>query len=129
VDILFLDDDANRVSLFEMNSKTKVTHVTTVPAMCAALAERKFDLIMLDHDLQHFVDGVEITGVDAAKFLAENRSLLGDHQQVVIHSANSLGVSNMLSHMKHADHLCVDVVWFAWVRVRNEGGNIVFNML
>lgn len=112
VNILFLDDDISRVDQFQRKTSLKVDHVTNVPDFIAALQNKVYDLVMLDHDLGN--DDIHGTGNDAAKYLAANRSLLGDNLQVIIHSANSCGVANMVASMKYAEHLRINVVNFAW---------------
>ncbi len=122
--ILFLDDDFSRVEEFESKTGLKVHHVLTGEDFCLSLMENKYDLIMLDHDLGL----VDWDGSRAAKFLAENRLFVGDDQTVIIHSANSVGVANMMSHMKHADHLNVSVVHFAWAKVKMVDGRLHFEI-
>jgi len=122
--VLFLDDDLERVKQFEQRTGLTVTHVTNGADFCAQLAHSHFDVIMLDHDL-----GLpDFDGSDAAKYLANNRLLVGDDQTVVIHSANPIGVANMMSHMKHADHLRVSVVHFGWSKAIMLDGCLTFTV-
>lgn len=122
--ILFLDDELGRVKDFEARTGLRVTWVMTGEDFCAQLNHSHFDVIMLDHDL-----GLpDFDGSDAAKYLAANRLLLGDDQTVVIHSANPVGVANMMSRMKHADHLRVSVVHFGWSKARMLDGVLTFSI-
>jgi hypothetical protein len=116
--ILFLDDEKGRVTEFEQRTGLKVTHVLTRGEFCDALQNQRFDLIMLDHDLGWEQDNQGWNGAKAAAMLAGNRLHLGDDTQVIIHSANPIGVANMLSHMRYADHLRVSVVHFAWAKCK-----------
>lgn len=118
--ILFLDDDFDRVKSFIERTGADVLHAKNGEEFCAALNNgTRYDLIMLDHDLG--LDGPDgYDGSKAAKYLAENRLLIGDDQRVIIHSANPIGVANMLSHMKYSDHLRVDVVNYAWIRCMKD---------
>lgn len=118
--VLFLDDEKSRVDSFIERTGSDVDWVSTRESFVQAInSGKKYDLIMLDHDL-----GLpDFCGSDAARYLAENRLIVGDNQRVVIHSANSVGVANMVSHMKYADHLLVDVVSFAWFRCRKNPEN------
>lgn len=124
MNILFLDDDATRVTDFEARTSFKVRHVTNVTDFILEMEKNRPDLIMLDHDLGD--DEKFGTGADAAKWLAHNRLQCGDELTVIIHSANPIGVSNMMSHMKYADHLRVHVIGFAWFKVRVDNGSLVF---
>lgn len=126
MDVLFLDDEASRLYAFESNTKIVPTWVWTFYMFKEALNHSKFDLIMLDHDLGK--DQKNGTGSDAAKFLAENRLLVGDSQRVIIHSANPIGVANMLSHMKYADHLEVSVIHEAWNKCNFDKNGLFFRV-
>lgn len=120
--ILFLDDDISRVEEFQIRTGLTVVHSTNIGDFISRLNDSRYDLIMLDHDLGTN-DG---DGSDAAKYLAANRLLLGDDQTVIIHSANPIGAANMMSHMKHADHLRVSVIHFAWNKVSYSGDVLSF---
>lgn len=56
-------------------------------------------ILSLDHDLQYFKDGVEITGYDMLKMLVERLVRLGVHHYklptIYYHSKNPVGVENM----------------------------------
>jgi DNA-binding NtrC family response regulator len=123
IKVLFLDDEKSRVEDFEKRTGIKVTHVVNGEDFCKAINEDHFDLIMLDHDLGY---GVDYDGARAAKYLAENRSLLGNEQMVLIHSANPIGVANMMNHMKYADHLQVNAINFAWQKACIVDGKLHF---
>ena len=112
--ILFLDDDDSRFQEFRHRTGLNPRRVQTWPGFYDAIMGEPWDLIMLDHDL----GDNNFDGAVAAKFLADNPLVLNGDQQIIIHSANPIGVANMLSHMKYADHLRVNVVHFAWNKAR-----------
>ncbi len=127
--ILFLDDDVSRVESFQKGTGLVVTHVKNYQEFVDAMnTGQRFDIIMLDHDLGYPEDVVG-TGADAMKFLVDDdkwRSV-GGVQQVIIHSANPIGVANMMALSKHAPYLQVDVVYFAWAKARyTEKDGLVF---
>ncbi len=112
--ILFLDDEYSRAYEFRKRTGLPISHVLLKKDFESAVSDHSWDLICLDHDLGPF-DGWG--GLVAAKFLAENRLLVGDNQHIIIHSLNPIGVANMMSVMKHCDHLQVDCVRSLWSRV------------
>ncbi len=75
---------------------------------------------MLDHDLGSDV----YTGTSAAAYLAFNKPIIGDGKNVIIHSANPIGATNMMSQFKHTDHINVYVVAFGWTKVFIENDTI-----
>lgn len=130
--ILILDDDHTRVQdiVSNMGSLAIVDHVLSPESFVKSINSMRYDLIMLDHDLgdSDVYDGKTWNGVAAAKYLAQNRMIVGDDQNVVIHSANPIGVANMMSHLKHADHLRVHVIHFAWAKISIVGDRIQFTL-
>ncbi len=116
MNILFLDDEQDRVETFERNTGLKVTWVKDYDEFVEALSSSsKFDLIMLDHDL-----GTDETGLDCMRFLVQDEEWrsAGQVQHVLIHSSNFIGVSNMVSMAKYADHLKVDFVYAAYLKAK-----------
>jgi hypothetical protein len=126
--ILFLDDDTTRVAEFEIRTGLKVTHVLTRQEFIDAITCQYFDVIMLDHDLGWRMDNDKWNGSEAAKFLAENPSLLQPDQTIIIHSTNSIGVANMLSQIKYTAHLRVNVIHWAWANVSYRDGKLFFTL-
>lgn len=122
--VLFLDDDKTRVAEFEERTGLKVHHVLKPTEFGDAIRNQKYDVIMLDHDLGY--EDNFWNGQKACKLLAANRSWTGDDQTVIIHSANPVGVANMMAELKHADHLHVSAVHWAWNRVSLIDGKLVF---
>lgn len=113
VDILVLEDDLSRVSEFEKKTGIKVRHVASVTDFINCFHNQIPEVVFLDHDLG---DDLKLgTGADAARWLAHNKIGTGDYQiQVIIWSLNPIGVANMMSHLKHADHIATHVIPFAW---------------
>ena len=120
--VLILDDEIDRVNSLRLRlPNDQVTHASTVGEFIEMVGQNKYDLIMLDHDLGYN----QQTGVDAAKFLANNQDNFND-QEVVIHSCNLVGVANMLSHLKHCTQFRVYTIHFAWNNISREGDSFQF---
>lgn len=123
--VLFLDDSKDRYDDFVSRTDVFSKWVCTGEDFCQAVQNEPWDLFMLDHDL-----GLsDYDGSKAARYLAENRSYVGDQKMVIIHSSNSIGVANMMSILKHSDHLRVDALQFAWQRACMKNGNLYFRSL
>ncbi len=76
---------------------------------CAFL---RFDVIMLDHDLDEDNTGVNGEGIDVAKWIAQHH--WHEPPQIIIHSANPPGAANMESILKSAG---LEVQMFSFLRM------------
>jgi CheY-like chemotaxis protein len=110
--ILVLDDDLDRHDLFrKVLSRHKALLVQTVAACIEALKETKYDLVYLDHDLADFcaenkIPGMygsqELTGVDVARFMANDLPIEQRPKEVVVHSWNPDGAKRIVDTLKDA---------------------------
>jgi len=124
--ILILDDDISRVQEFHTRTGLQINHVKTVTDFINAMDDT-YDVIFLDHDLGD--DHLYGTGADAAKWLAHNKIGTGDYLiTVIIWSMNPVGVSNMVSHLKYADHIQLYKIPFGWTKARFINGNLSFGI-
>lgn len=126
--ILILDDEHDRVQTLMKNIGGPVYHATNFREFLQILKDENFDfdLIMLDHDLQDWDvnSQKEFTGSDAAKYIAANPSRFKDNCVFIIHSLNSIGVANMMAHLKYLDQ-CIYVVPFAWTKIKMKNDGII----
>ena len=112
--ILILDDDNTRHKEFNRRLIGKSVRSTfTVSETIEALKNESWDCLSLDHDLggKTFVEsGTEETGYDVAVWLSKNP----DKQppQIIIHSFNPCGASNMKSLLPSAQ-----VILGAWTKI------------
>ncbi len=104
--ILILDDDRLRHEAFAKHfASHEVVHVYFYTAFVAAIVnDDVYDLVHLDHDLEDYVDyepgfpsqgQVEMTGTDAAVFIARRLPQGKQPLRIVIHSWNSAGAQRM----------------------------------
>lgn len=119
--ILVLDDNPERHRVFRRNLIGHlVTHVETYHEALDALAKTPpFDLVFLDHDLNEFEarsvtlssmyegGGIELTGNDLCRYIAERLPKTQHPKTAVIHSLNHAGAKNMASHLKYTE---IDVI-------------------
>lgn len=98
-DILILDDSMERHHAFErMLIGNAVVHVCTAKEAIQAMSQRKFDIVLLDHDLG---GGGELepsgpgTGYEVACWIRDNPDRRP--QTIIVHSFNSVGARNMLA--------------------------------
>jgi hypothetical protein len=112
INILFLDDMEERTAHFckvFMQQRERFTSggkdfdlraVPTADLAVAALKEKHWDFITLDHDLggQTYVPSGDDTGYAVAKAISEDSAY--DNQTVFIHSWNPDGVKNMQGVLK-----------------------------
>lgn len=111
--ILILEDDPNRVKKFTQALIDHEVSVTDSSKVCIELLKtKKFDVLMLDHDLggEVYVKSGENTGYEVACFLEENP----DKQptQIFIHSLNGVGAQKMNAAIPKARH-----VPFLWEQI------------
>ena len=101
MNILFLDDDENRLTIARKrwNGHELVTVMTSTEAI-DALKKIKFDFVSLDHDLggEVYVKSGKNTGYEVAQFIARMKD---PPPIVVIHSWNSVGARNMLMELEN----------------------------
>lgn len=122
--ILFLDDDFDRVRIFQDNTGIKVRNVRYRDGFKDCLWVATWDLIMLDHDLGPDCDTLGWNGTKAAEFLAENPGYVGA-ASIILHSDNSYGVLKMLEVLKH-NVFSVSVIDKAWLRARTLNHSLFF---
>lgn len=107
---LVLDDDDARHSAFaEGFARTGIqaTHAHTYDEAVQALKSKRFDICLLDHDLNfnqyasHDSNGNELSGADVATFIA---ALPADQRPQIIHvhSKNENGAKNIESILLEA---------------------------
>lgn len=87
IDVLFLDDCPNRRKKFR-SACPSAKIVETAEEAIAALAETKFDVVFLDHDLsgETYVDSDrKDTGMEVVRWMAENKPICG---KVFLHTCN-----------------------------------------
>jgi len=87
--ILFVDDEEVRFTLLKMRDffpeEAEVCSVNNAIDAITAVRDELWDTIFLDHDLNTFVDGQEITGLDVAKSIIQFAVGAPD---CIIHSMN-----------------------------------------
>lgn len=112
--ILFVDDDNTRVAEFrKRNPGHDIVHAPNSLAAFNLLPSTRFDMIFLDHDLGFDQkNGVDDTTIPIVKHIAANENEFLDCT-IVIHSANSIGVANMMSHLKYFNGSVNKIHW-AW---------------
>jgi CheY-like chemotaxis protein len=110
--ILILDDDDFRHAYFvdQLGEKHDVTITHTYDECIAALALKKFDCVLLDHDLNNFsyesiIQGpecdLEANGMDVCRFLISMPRNMWP-RQVIVHSKNTQCGNNMASELRCA---------------------------
>jgi CheY-like chemotaxis protein len=95
VNILLLDDNPHRITFFQSGLKQhKLTVCRHARTVIKALKKQTFDMIFLDHDLEHGVidPNDENTGSEVARLIAD-QAIACDC--IVIHSENRAGRDSM----------------------------------
>jgi hypothetical protein len=111
MNILFLDDDENRIREFQPRFPGAII-TRTAKETIAKLPVMDWDVVLLDHDLggEQFVDsGKEDTGAGVARWVAENRPSVG---RFIVHSHNPGGAKNMEGLLQQAGY-SVECIPFA----------------
>lgn len=102
---LFLDDERNPQDATWMQYPEAIEWVVvrTFSEFVKEVTSQGFDLISLDHDLQDFSKGSEMTGYDCLKFYCNFIDLhnLALPRLVVVHSMNPIGKVNIMSYWKN----------------------------
>jgi CheY-like chemotaxis protein len=105
--VLIVEDDEARCAWFRERLKGRRLDVTCdVPTALLWLAEREYEAVLLDHDLQdsHYFSNApddERTGYAVARWLADNPTSQRD-ALIVIHSLNYTGARRMLDALRDA---------------------------
>ena len=105
--VLIVEDDEARCAWFRERLAGRRLDVTCdVPTAVAWLAEREYEVVLLDHDLadEHYFSNApddERTGYAVARWLADNPTAQRD-AVIVIHSLNYTGAQRMLSLLRDA---------------------------
>lgn len=128
IKILILDDDDERVAILHQNVQQHalVTRVLEREHFQTMITRTDYDLVMLDHDLGGEYDNQRWNGSEAARFLAENKSVIGS-RVIVIHSMNPVGSANMARIIGQADGFEVFVVPWGWETIKIVDGQIFFS--
>lgn len=120
--ILFLDDAPWRHDLVKARMEgpdskiagTEVVHVWTVDECVEALQNQgPFDLVMLDHDLNDFIEVTgkqsqfiemygarDLTGRDVTRWMARTLANLDPKPEVIVHSWNHHGAVGMVKDLQ-----------------------------
>ena len=106
--ILILEDDSNRITIFKEKLKGHDWYFFDVAddaiGALSTIKDKPWDVIFLDHDLdgQIFVSSSHHnTGYTVAKYIEEHRNDL-EIKQIIIHSMNPAGASNMKAALPEA---------------------------
>ena len=100
-DVFILEDDKSRNEFFiKTFNKSSIFITKDVKVANKTLKEKKFDMILLDHDLEDFndlkderIESKERTGFHVAE---ELRDTINADTFCIIHSMNPLGASRMV---------------------------------
>lgn len=104
--ILILDDDLNRHSIFKMAFiGSNITSVEKTEFCIQELLENDpFDIVMLDHDLDHrvYVPSGPGTGYEIAEWLRDHPEKMP--RLVILHTCNRDGAAKMLEVLPNAKY-------------------------
>ena len=95
MNILLLDDNPHRITFFQSGLKQhKLTVCRHARTAIKALKKHTFDLIFLDHDLEHRVANPddENTGSEVARFIVDQAIAC---ECIILHSENPVGRESM----------------------------------
>lgn len=97
--ILILDDDINRFSLFTKLIGNDYDSSYTAESFLASVRKGEIvaDTLMLDHDL-----GPRMSGTEIAKTIRDEKLKLPTVKRILIHSNNTVGGTNMLRILQEA---------------------------
>lgn len=128
--ILFLDDNHHRhdVMVKNIGSGADLTRVFTARQAIYQIVRNRFDLIMLDHDLNDATNGQLVGDEQDGRFVCRTVAELFRIEQendldfmcltadtpVIIHSLNPAGAKSMESILKSAGMHTVHQIPFAW---------------
>ena len=99
--VFILEDDADRLNFFlEIFKDRKVDFTKDVDYAKRCVGAKKYDLILLDHDMEDFdehrderLKGPERTGTEVAEHLRDTMNI---ETFCIIHSMNPRGAANMV---------------------------------
>lgn len=130
--ILFLDDNEDRHKKFKQNSiGFSVDHVYTAQEAIGKLSENDYDLIYLDHDLDHKTENELNEDEEDGRFVARQLAKMEKHlnSTVVIHSLNRSGGIIMKGILEDSGFLNVLHLPFAWTKqIAKKGNGIIINL-
>lgn len=104
ISILILEDDPERHRAFKaLYFNDNLVIVETASACIHELKTKKWDYLLLDHDLggEVYVPSGEGTGYEVAKFLEENPEYK-PRKRIFLHSLNTVGRQNMQAALPEA---------------------------
>ena len=100
--ILVLEDDSYRITTFiEKFCDHDLTITENAKDAIIYLADREFDCLFLDHDLE-LNNG---SGTDVATFLSNNPENPNNKSRIIIHSWNKPATDGMISKLYGAVHV------------------------
>ena len=114
--ILILEDSPERIRIFKekLSKKHDIYFFNQVEEAKRAIeSQGPFDVIFLDHDLDHqiYVDSdEENTGYQLAKYIA-NKNISA---KVIIHTMNTIGADRMLEVLPDAKHVEFPDLFHVW---------------
>jgi CheY-like chemotaxis protein len=106
--VLFLDDDHKRIDEIRRRlepAPCELTIVETADECILRLAERSYDLVLLDHDLggEIFCDSSrEDCGMEVVRWLKKSR---GDHRAFIVHTMNPVAAAAMYLELNALGYL------------------------
>lgn len=109
--VLFLDDNPSRVRYFKskIDSDLPCTYVTTAGEAIKALANGRYTLVFLDHDLEAGEEGQATSplnsGMTVAQYLAREKAR-AVYMKVIVHSLNKSRAQEMLRLLGEAGYAC-----------------------
>jgi CheY-like chemotaxis protein len=130
VRILFLDDNEDRHAIFRKGTiGLQVDHVYNAQEAIERLdgEEVKYDIIFLDHDLNHETENQLNDEEEDGRFVARHLAGLDRYKQasIILHSLNEAGRLAMLGILAEAGFSYVVPMPFAWRYIgQNEDGQL-----
>lgn len=100
MNVLFLDDNPYRRKTFLLKN-LGATCVETAAECIAALQEKSWDIVHLDHDLggETYVDStLENCGMEVVRFLCRNKKNI---DKIIVHSYNNYAAQNMTTALRN----------------------------
>lgn len=111
--VLFVDDDATRLTDFIKSSGVNPDYCNNFTDFVRLTDTNRYDYIFLDHDFDLIDSG--LTGRLFARHIADNDNRFAD-TTIVVHSTNSIGAAKMADILKF-NTLQVNIIPNSWSRV------------
>jgi len=104
LDILVLDDDHRRLSMFrEWCAGHRGVFVETAQQAIAELQEKKFNVVFLDHDLGgevYVTSKREDCGMEVVRQIVDGHTKVSEHTFVIVHTLNHVAGQEMVDKLK-----------------------------